>query len=393
MKTLTGKYNSANVMIDEIDEETSKQISSFLNHPAFARTYIAIMPDCHAGAGAVIGFTSRFNDYVIPNIVGVDIGCGVLGINLGRTVFASDQDFERLDRFIKANIPSGFNIRSISEKMVNNLRPEETVDDDLLSSVLEVITETGQDRSRVIGSIGTLGGGNHFIEIDHNVSTGEDWLLIHSGSRNFGLRVAGHYQDKAKDLLKKMFINENIYKGLEYLPLDLGGKEYLEAMKVAQQYASLNRRVMAKLIVGWILRDDCYDTLPSIETIHNYISFEDNIIRKGAVSAREGEHLVIPFNMRDGVMVCRGKGCKKWNYSAPHGAGRILSRHKAKDTIKLEDFQNTMKGIYTTTADDTTIDESPMAYKHKDIIIEAVAETVDIEFFMKPVYNFKAGGE
>jgi tRNA-splicing ligase RtcB (3'-phosphate/5'-hydroxy nucleic acid ligase) len=190
-----------------------------------------------------------------------------------------------------------------------------------------------------------------------------------------------------------MFINENIYKGLEYLPLDLGGKEYLEAMKVAQQYASLNRRVMAKLIVGWILGNDCHDTLPSIETIHNYISFEDNIIRKGAVSAREGEHLVIPFNMRDGVMVCRGKGCKKWNYSAPHGAGRILSRHKAKDTIKLEDFQNTMKGIYTTTANDTTIDESPMAYKDKDIIIEAVAETVDIEFFMRPVYNFKAGGE
>lgn len=391
MQTLKGKYNSANVMIDDIDEVTSNQICGFLNHPAFAGTYIAIMPDCHAGEGAVIGFTSKFNDYIIPNIVGVDIGCGVLAINLGYHAFKTNEDFERLDKFIKAHIPCGFRIRSISEKLGNKMHPEEIFEEKLLSNVLDVVNETGQERSKVIGSIGTLGGGNHFIEIDHNENSNEDWLLIHSGSRNFGLRVAEHYQAKAKELLKKMFIVDDTYKGLEYLPLDLGGKEYLYSMKIAQQYAGLNRHLMAKLIVEWIFGDSLKDNLALIETVHNYISFEDNIIRKGAVSAQKDERLVIPFNMRDGVMVCRGKGSKKWNCSAPHGAGRILSRRKAKETIKLEDFQTTMKGVYTTTADSSTIDESPMAYKDKDTIVEAVAETVDIEFFMKPVYNFKAG--
>jgi tRNA-splicing ligase RtcB len=393
VQTLKGKYNSANVMIDEIDELTSQQIYSFLNHPAFARTYIAIMPDCHAGNGAVIGFTSKFNDYVIPNIVGVDIGCGVLAINLGYRALTSDQDFELLDQFIKERIPSGFKIRSISEKLGDGRHLEDAFGDKLLSEVLDVAIESGQERSKVVGSLGTLGGGNHFIEIDHDENNGEDWLLIHSGSRNFGLRVADYYQDKAKDLLKKMFIDDDVFKGLEYLPMDFGGNEYLKAMKVAQQYAHLNRQVMAGLILDDFFGVASQDNLRSIETVHNYVSFEDNIIRKGAVSAQEGEQLVIPFNMRDGVMVCRGKGSKKWNCSAPHGAGRILSRKKAKETIKLEDFQTTMKGIYTSTANSSTIDESPMAYKDKDMIVEAVAETVDIEFFMKPVYNFKAGDE
>jgi tRNA-splicing ligase RtcB len=396
MITIQGKYNSANVMIDNLDEETISQIYSFLNHPAFANTYIAIMPDAHKGAGAVIGFTAKRNDYVIPNVVGVDIGCGVLAINLGYPSI----DFAKLDQFIRENVPSGFSVRGKFDKMVTGRRPSELV----TREVIELSGKTEQDQSRVIGSIGTLGGGNHFIEIDHDESTGMDWLLIHSGSRNFGLKIANYYQNKAKALLKTMFIGADAYKDAEYLPMGSGGGEYLEAMMVAQSYAKLNRAVMAEVIMKHIygnspsvdfktimMKGQSY--IPVIDTVHNYISFEDNIIRKGAVSAQEGELLVIPFNMRDGVMMCRGKGNSKWNYSAPHGAGRIISRNKAKRELSMVDFTASMQGIYTTTATQNTIDESPMAYKDKDMIIAAVAETVDIDRFLKPVYNFKAGEE
>ena len=384
MQTFRGKYNSANVMIDELDQETISQIYSFLNHPAFANTYIAIMPDTHAGAGAVIGYTAKMNEYVIPNVVGVDIGCGVLAYPLEVT----DIDFKKFDQFIKKNVPSGFNIRSTDEKMVIGKKPRDffrTADD-----VLDLAGKTGQEREKVIGSIGTLGGGNHFIEID-KTDDGKFWLLIHSGSRNFGLRVANHYQGKAKELLKTMFVGADAYKNLEYLPIGFGAEEYLEAMRIAQDYARLNRGVMAQVIMHFF-GESAWNN-EAIETVHNYINFEDKIIRKGAVSAHEGERLVIPFNMRDGVIVCKGKGNKKWNYSAPHGAGRILSRRKAKETLSMDEFKSSMEGIYTTTATENTIDESPMAYKDKDVIIEAIQETVEIEFFMKPVYNFKAGGE
>jgi RNA-splicing ligase RtcB len=350
------------------------------------------MPDTHAGAGAVIGFTAKMNDYIIPNVVGVDIGCGVNAIPL-RGIY--ELNFPELDKFIKTNIPSGFSIRSAEEKMPNKMLPEDALGKELLDKVYSVTEQTGQGRQRVLGSVGTLGGGNHFIEIDRT-EDGELWLLIHSGSRNFGLKTATYYQNKASDLLKQFFCGADAYKGLEYLPINLGGKEYLEAMKIAQEYAAINRKVMSELIMSYIYRGVSTARWADnivIESVHNYINFEDSIIRKGAVSAHEGERLVIPFNMRDGTMVCRGKGNKKWNYSAPHGAGRILSRHQAKNNLKLEDFHSVMDGIYTTTANESTIDESPMAYKDKNKIIEAVAETVDIEFFMKPVYNFKAGDE
>ena len=385
MITLKGKYNSANIMIDNLDQETVNQINTFLDHPAFAGTYIAIMPDTHAGAGAVIGFTAKRNDYVIPNVVGVDIGCGVLAYPLKTRSIALGE----FDQFIKANIPSGFRIRGTDDRMVTGSRPKDLFDDDM-SDVIGLAESTNQDIHKVIGSVGTLGGGNHFIEVDRT-DEGDYWLLIHSGSRNFGLKVANFYQSKARELLKKMLIDTDERKGLEYLPAGLGAEEYLEAMRTAQRYAKLNRATMAA--VGLRFFDQSPQDTEPIETVHNYISFEDDIIRKGAVSAREGERLVIPFNMRDGVMVCRGKGSRKWNYSAPHGAGRILSRTQAKKTLSVEDFQNTMQGIYTTTATRDTIDEAPMAYKDKDVIVKAVAETVDIEFFMKPVYNFKAGEE
>ena len=391
MITYKGKYNQANVMIDTLDQETISQIYSFLNHPAFAKTYIAIMPDAHKGSGSCIGYTAKMNDYIIPAVIGVDIGCGVLAVNLGAS-FAK-KDFEHLDHFIKTHIPSGFGTRSLSEKLPNKKTPTDVFDRQLLSSVRSIAGQTGQDAAKAIGSIGTLGGGNHFIELDHDDATGDDWLVIHSGSRNFGLRVANYHQDRAKELIRKMFLGADAYKGLEYLPIELGGQEYLDDMQIAQEYALLNRRTMVELIVGWVFGDYRSHDLETVESIHNYISFEDNIIRKGAVSAHLDERLIIPFNMKDGVAICRGKGSKKWNYSAPHGAGRLLSRRQAKDTLDLEEFKESMKGIYTTTANASTLDEAPGAYKDMDIIVEAISETAEIELMMKPVYNFKDSDE
>jgi tRNA-splicing ligase RtcB len=383
--TLTGKYNTANVMIDDLDPVTSSQIRSFLDHPAFAGTYIAIMPDAHAGAGAVIGFTARRNDYVIPNVVGVDIGCGVLA----QPLETHHIDFAAFDRFVKANVPSGFKIRGTNDTLITGARPKDFFGRGMQDTI-DLAEATGQEINKVIGSIGTLGGGNHFIEIDRT-DEGKYWLLIHSGSRNFGLRVATHYQDQARQLPHKTLPAVEGHRGLEYLPVGRGAEEYLEAMRTAQSYARLNRSVMAQVILAFF--DQSPGDTEAVETVHNYISYEDNIIRKGAVSAHQGERLIIPFNMRDGVMVCRGKGSSKWNYSAPHGAGRILSRSQARKQLSLNEFTESMQGIYTTTANRDTIDEAPSAYKDKDVIVKAVSETVDIEFFMKPVYNFKAGGE
>jgi len=387
MYTIKGKYNTAIIMIDNLDETTVSQIYSFLNHPAFAKTHIAIMADAHAGAGSCIGFTMKMNDYVIPNVVGVDIGCGVNAYPLDVTTV----NFEHLDHFIRTHIPSGFNIRSTSGRMANQAKPQDMFDDNFRKKVLALANDLKQDESKVIGSIGTLGGGNHFIEIDQD-DNGQYWLLIHSGSRNFGLRVATYHQNKAKELLKRMFLGADAYKDLEYLPMDMGGKEYLDDMKIAQEYASLNRQVMAGLLIFNFFEAKTDFDMRGIETVHNYINFDDKIIRKGAVSAHLGERLVIPFNMRDGVMIGVGKGSNKWNLSAPHGAGRVMSRSQAKKRLDLDEFIKEMEGVYTTTATQNTIDEAPMAYKDKDEIIGAIGETVDIEFFMKPVYNFKAGG-
>lgn len=377
-----GEFNYANVMIDEIDETAKEQILTFLKHPAFMHTYIAIMPDVHAGAGAVIGYTARMNEYVIPNLVGVDIGCGVDAYPLDNTSI----DFESLDNFIKKNIPSGFSIRN---ERGMDAAVFQYLPDGYAAVVRRLAFKVGQSEDKALCSFGTLGGGNHFIEVD-KTEDGQYWLVIHSGSRNFGLRVATFHQNKAKELVRQMFFKTDIYKNLEFLLMNLGGREYLEDMESAQKYAKLNRSIMATHLIEGFFQSEKH--LP-VSSVHNYINFDDNILRKGAVSAHEGERLIIPFNMRDGVAICKGKGNKKWNCSAPHGAGRIMSRRQAKETIKMDAFESSMKGIYTTTATKETIDESPMAYKDKDKIIAAISETVDVEFFMKPVYNFKAGGE
>jgi len=400
MLEFRGKYNTAHVMINEVDETTVKQIYQFLNHPAFANTYIAIMPDCHAGKGAVIGFTMKMNDYVIPNVVGVDIGCGIESYCLGKI----DIDYPALDKFIRANIPSGYNAHNLSG--INACKHFLKYNADIVDffHLKDVVLRIGlEDKlDRILGSVGTLGGGNHFIEIDEDPE-GRKWLTVHSGSRNFGLQIAQYHQNKAKELMKKMFIGD-AYKNLEFLPLDNGGARYLDDMYIAQKYAELNRYTMLKIILEDFFKDtffaeNCHvyniskgksESVEYIKTVHNYINFNDGIIRKGAISAHEGERILIPFNMRDGIAVCRGRGSSKYNFSAPHGAGRILSRSKAKETLSMDEFKASMQGIYTTSVHESTLDESPMAYKDKDLIIKNIHETADMEFFMKPVYNFKA---
>jgi RNA-splicing ligase RtcB len=341
MITYKGKYNSANVMLDEVEETTEQQIRGFLNHPAFAHTYIAIMPDCHAGAGAVIGYTAKMNDYVIPNVIGVDIGCSILACKMGtlegKMIWSSSPSLGKgLDDFIKKRIPSGFARRR---------EPPVSKYDDKVIEIIQLANKLELDVYDVLCQLGTLGGGNHFIEVNRDPEDNY-WLVIHSGSRNFGLKIATYYQDKAKELMKKMFIEKEEYKNLEFLPLDMGGSEYIEAMKIAQGFASSNRKLMAKMILEGVFSLDM-EKVEQIESVHNYINFEDNIVRKGAIQALEGQRVVIPLNMRDGSLIGTGKGNPKWNFSAPHGAGRVLSRKKAKETLTMEEYQNEMSGIYT----------------------------------------------
>jgi tRNA-splicing ligase RtcB len=377
MLVYKAKYNVAKVFIDIIDEETVKQIYNFLNHPAFADSKIRIMPDTHAGKGSVIGFTMTMNNYIIPNVVGVDIGCGMLM----HKIDAKEIDFAKLDEFIKKEIPSGFAVQN--QKGKDNTKNKALIN---IEEVERISVKVGQTVDP-IASLGTLGGGNHFIEIDKH---GDDYyLIVHTGSRNFGLSVCNYHQKKAKALMNEVFIGD-AYKNLEFLPIDKGGKEYLDDMIVAQVYASENRKLIVKKIMWDFFDQNLSD---AIECIHNYIDLSDKVIRKGAISAQAGEKVIIPLNMRDGVIVGTGKGNADWNNSAPHGAGRILSRKKAKEELTIEEFSKSMEGIYSSCINASTLDESPMAYKDSKLILDAIGDTVDIDFIMKPVYNFKAGGE
>ena len=380
MITMQGKYNSANIMIDEIDDVTRKQIQSFLNHPAFANSYIAIMPDCHAGKGAVVGFTMRMNDYIIPNVVGVDIGCGMLSARFNE----ENLDLLKFDKFIKKNIPSGFNIHNMQTQISNV-----TLGVHNIEQIYKYCLLVGMDYEKAVKSLGTLGGGNHFIEAGYD-SNGKICITIHSGSRNFGLRIANHFQNIAKKNLEKYFL-QDVYKDTEFLLAnEQDGIDYLNAVTYGTKYADLNRRFMLQIISRF------FDAEPTsiITSVHNFIG-DDHIIRKGATPARNGEMVIIPFNMKDGIAICKGKGSQKYNCSAPHGAGRILSRTKAKAQLNVEDFQKEMQdaGVYTTTATKDTLDEAPGAYKDKDIILQNIIETVDIIEMIKPIYNFKAGGK
>lgn len=396
MIEIKGKYNTAKVFTDNIDSETYGQILKICNQHQFSESTIRIMPDCHAGAGCVIGFTANMGDKVIPNIVGVDIGCGMLTLELGKI----NLDLKKLDDIIRKCVPAGNSIHSTAKvdyKSIFNLKCFKGL----------------KNISRIENSIGTLGGGNHFIEVAVDEEQ-NNYLVIHTGSRNLGKQVADYYQKLAikqlaentlfdkKELileLKKQGKSVEIQNTLNKIKCEkikvpeelayLTGKnkeDYIFDMKICQEYAELNRNTIAELI----LKEMGLSCTNKWSTIHNYIDHGTNIIRKGAVSARKGEKLLIPLNMRDGSLICVGKGNSDWNNSAPHGAGRVLSRKRAKEEISFEEFEKTMEGIFSTSISKSTLDESPFAYKNEEDIIANIGDTVTILTKIKPIYNFKA---
>lgn len=368
---IKGSQTTAKVMLDDIDETTYSQIQTFVNNPNFKDAKVRIMPDTHAGKGSVIGFTMPVGKRVCPNIVGVDIGCGMLSVNIGNKLNLS---LEEMDKRIRSVIPLGFN--SKDEISVFVTTPDEA---------LETIKRVGLDEDKVMKQIGTLGGGNHFIEIGKD-ETGNYWLTIHTGSRNFGKVICEYWQKKAIEY----DVNAES-KDLAHLSEE-DTKLYLQDMKVAQEYASSNRLDIFAYISVVLEIDDGELFSEIIESVHNFIDFDDNIIRKGAIRSYEGEQMVIPFNMRDGLLICEGKSNEDWNCSAPHGAGRVYSRNKAKAELSLEEFESTMKdaGVFSTSISKSTLDESPMAYKDAKIIEDAIAPTANIIHRVKPILNIKA---
>lgn len=383
------------IFAETLEDEAKEQIRKLAEHSVSDGSKIRIMPDAHAGAGCTIGTTMTIADRVCPNLVGVDIGCGMLAVNIGKV----EIDYAKLDRVIRANVPSGMNIRN---------EPIEDFD-------FRGIRCPNADLNRAKLSLGTLGGGNHFIEIDKD-SCGYLWLVIHSGSRHLGLEVANYYQNLAvkqmgalpPDYIKSVVeelkkqgrqneIEETVSKikaekreavknkDLSYLE-GVALDAYLYDMGIVQDFAKANREAIAKQIMGAM----GFSPLRQFHTIHNYIDLQNKILRKGAVSAQSGEELVIPMNMRDGVFLCYGLGNSDWNYSAPHGAGRIMSRKKARETISAEEYQLSMEGIFTTSVGYGTIDEAPMAYKNAEEIRKLIQPTCGVIDLMKPQYNFKA---
>jgi tRNA-splicing ligase RtcB (3'-phosphate/5'-hydroxy nucleic acid ligase) len=385
MFILEGKCNIAKVFLPDesfLDIETKMQILRMLNHPAFKGKPFCIMPDTHKGIGSVIGFTFKMDDYVIPNIVGVDLNCGMLSINLGKIAF-SKKEFELFDDFLKKNIPVGFNINKEMNPEGIWVKENEEVE--------KIVLLTNQNLERVLLSIGSLGGGNHFIELGKD-SKDNVWLTIHTGSRNFGLQIAQYFQKKANEFCAEYFQD---FGELNFIPKSRPEYyEYLRAIQTAGYYANVNRRVISNIIIDKFFKQvfPGIEEKDSIECIHNYINLESKIIRKGAIRAEKDERVIIPFNMEDGLIIGKGLGNEKWNYSAPHGAGRILSRNKAKELLNLNDELNSMKkkGVYTTSLDESTLDESKGAYKDKDMILEMIKETVEVVEFVKPIFNFKS---
>ena len=411
---IEGKYNSAKVFTDKIEEQGIDQIKTLCDQEFTKDVQIRIMPDTHFGKGAPIGLTMEIRDKVVPNLLGVDISCGMLCFNLGKI----DIDLPNMNYRIRNEVPSGRNIHDGAITRMPEIKN------------LKCYREL-RDTSKFERSINSLGSGNHFVEIDEDLN-GNKYLVIHSGSRNLGHQVATYYQDLAialcsgkdkffaeKDAIIKEYKEQGrkdqIQKALKELdakyailkpniPEDLcylSGKyleDYLHDVKICQQYASLNRFTMGRYIIEKILGLDALwynENISSFETVHNYIDFSGDIpiLRKGAVSAKEGEILIIPMNMLDGSLICRGKGNPDWNYSAPHGAGRLMSRNAARNTLDMSDYIASMSAIYTTSVCKGTLDEAPGAYKPMAEIVERIGDTVEIISHIKPIYNFKATDE
>ena len=398
MLEIKGKVNTAICYANVIEEEAIEQIRRMCDYEFTAGSRIRIMPDVHAGAGCTIGTTMTVVDKAVPNIVGVDIGCGMYTVNLGKSAL----DFEKLDEAAHY-IPSGMNVWEGRQERfdLQELRCYRSL----------------RDTKRLERSLGTLGGGNHFIEVDE-AADGTKYLVIHSGSRNLGKQVAELYQRLAIDLnkgketyfqqrdeiirtLKEQGRRKEIQAALEQIYWDkkestvpedlcfLYGEylaDYLHDVEICQRFARRNREKMAEILLErtGIIGGEAF------HTIHNYIDTEEMILRKGAIAAHAGEKVLIPINMRDGSVLAVGKGNEEWNYSAPHGAGRIMSRRTAKEQLSLAEYRETMKGVYTTSVNESTLDEAPMAYKSLEDIIDVIRDSVDIIDVMKPIYNFKA---
>ena len=401
MIELNGKYNSCKVFTDVIDENAVSQLVSLLNQPMCEGQQIRIMPDVHAGAGCTIGTTMTITDKVVPNLVGVDIGCGMEVIK----VKESHLELQRLDKLIYERIPSGFNVRRSAHRYNDSI------------DLTELYCYDRINHDRAVLSLGTLGGGNHFIEADRG-EDGSIYIVIHSGSRHLGVETASYYQGEAyrrlngcskqdmdelvarlkaegreKQIQKAITALKNtkrtdIPKELAYCEGELF-EQYIHDMKIVQEFAMLNRKAMTDEIVkGMKLH-----VTEQFTTIHNYIDTENMILRKGAVSAQAGEKLLIPINMRDGSLICIGKGSPDWNFSAPHGAGRLMSRSAAKASFTVSEFKKQMQGIYTTSVGSATLDECPMAYKSVSDIVDNIGDTVEVAEVIRPIYNFKAGDE
>lgn len=418
MKTIEG-YD-VKIFTDNVEESAFKQIKELLSIDVFSDKKIRIMPDVHAGAGCVIGFTGDLGDKVIPNIVGVDIGCGMRILNLGRL---ADIDYHAFHEHIRSNVPSGKIVRE--DKF--GFKPLVGEEMEIYREAKKLVTELYcyrelKDSGRLNKSIGTLGGGNHFIELDKDDEENV-YLVIHTGSRNLGKQVAEIYQAKAvkhltagadefEETIKRTIeeykaagrrselqgVIKKMRKSMEgRLPAvrpDLcylegeGREHYLHDMRICQRWAVLNRKLIALLLVKFFGSQRLEAAHPW-ESVHNYIS-DDNIIRKGSISAAAGERCIIPLNMRDGSLLCTGKGNPDWNCSAPHGAGRVLSRTQAYEKITMEDFETSMQGIYSESVNDFTRDESPMVYKPASEIITNIGDTVTIDTIIRPIFNFKA---
>ncbi|MBQ7345685.1 MAG: RtcB family protein [Oscillospiraceae bacterium] len=398
MIPIIGTHNTAICYTGELEPTAAAQIKAVCDQPAFADCKIRIMPDVHAGMGCTIGTTMTITDKVVPGMVGVDIGCGMETVRIAQTQI----DLERLDTLIHRYIPCGRDVR----------RKEHPLNDQIDLTALRCAPYV--DLSRARKSIGTLGGGNHFIEVDRNES-GDLYIVVHSGSRHIGNEVAKYYQDEGRKAFwggARHQVDETIaqlraegrYQEIQptidrlrkereiSLPKDLAYVEgrlfddYIHDMKIIQHFAALNRKAMIDVILSGM------DLTPveQFTTIHNYIDTDHMILRKGAVAAYAGQKLLIPINMRDGSLICVGKGDPDWNCSAPHGAGRLMSRKEAFKRLSMEEYRKEMAGIYTTCVDRTTLDEAPMAYKGIDEIISHIGPTVDILERIIPIYNFKA---
>ena len=398
MLEIKGKINTAICYAKVVEDEAIEQIRRMCDYDFTENSIIRIMPDVHAGKGCTIGTTMTVHGKAVPNIVGVDIGCGMYTINIGK----GEIDFAKLDAAAHF-VPSGKNVWE---------GRQEKFDLEVLRCYRQL-----KNTKRLERSLGTLGGGNHFIEVDR-ASDGTNYLVIHTGSRNLGKQVAEIYQQLAIDLnkgkedyfdrrdeiirtYKEQGRRKEIQKALKEISLDnkqttipedlcyLYGRffdDYIHDIEICQRFATRNREKIAQILIdraGLVAGE-------AFHTIHNYIDTDEMILRKGAIAAHKGEKVLIPINMRDGSILAVGKGNPDWNYSAPHGAGRLMSRTKARSELKMADYQNTMSGIYTTSVNENTIAEAPMAYKSRGDIIDVIDETVDIIEILKPVYNFKA---